>query len=563
MNRERGRNAYLIDRLDPTVECVRLHYREKTERGSVAFTPYLTPPIAGPTSSISSMTTRTYTSSGTSSPPTAPLSNFCCPPMDSPGDLRPPTSTSTPSTDRGRLSSWKRATVTWRIGSDRDPSGRVRWRASPERRVPYDSAPMRWPCPDVEGRVTSRNRRDCDADKSKSREAPPDGGASRDLRLFGSHPPLHHADGWLVIKLVQKPFLPGGSRGGDSMRNVSGTQKGLWSRVFSPDRLCAPYFVPMTDPDGRLLVTGAMGCIGAWVVKQALDQGLTVVAMDASTADHRLTLALGDDTNTDRLVRVTSDVTDSESVVGLIEKHDINAIVHLAALQVPAVAAQPIVGARVNVVGMAVILDAIVRCGTRTTLAYASSIAAYDEGDQGGETSGEPSGWPSTLYGVYKRANEGAAHVYSERDGISSIGLRPYVVYGPGRDFGMTSDPTLAMKAVVDSEPFHIRFGGISQMQYVEDVAAAFLAVTMSNYQGATVVNIGGPGVGMEDVIQAMEAVVPATRELITYDDVQLPFPPVVESNLMEVLHVPVQTSIAAGVARTIDRFRWAARTTG
>ena len=74
---------------DPAVECVRLHYREKTERGSVAFTPYLTPPIAGPTSSISSMTTRTYTSSGTSSPPTAPLSNFCCPPMDSPGDLRP------------------------------------------------------------------------------------------------------------------------------------------------------------------------------------------------------------------------------------------------------------------------------------------------------------------------------------------------------------------------------------------------------------------------------------------------------------------------------------------
>lgn len=319
----------------------------------------------------------------------------------------------------------------------------------------------------------------------------------------------------------------------------------------------------MTDSDGRLLVTGALGCIGAWVVKQALDQGLTVVAMDASTADHRLTLALGDDTDMDRLVRATGDVTDSDSVVGLIEEHDINAVVHLAALQVPAVAAQPIVGARVNVVGMAVILDAMVRCGIGTPLAYASSIAAYEEGDQTGETSGEPSGWPSTLYGVYKRANEGAAHVYSERDGIASIGLRPYVVYGPGRDFGMTSDPTFAMKSVVAGEPFHIRFGGISQMQYVEDVAAAFLAVTTSGYHEATVVNIGGPGVGMEDVLQAMEAVAPATRDLITYDDVQLPFPPVVESNLLEILPVPEQTSISEGVARTIDRFRWAARTAG
>lgn len=315
----------------------------------------------------------------------------------------------------------------------------------------------------------------------------------------------------------------------------------------------------MTDSDGRLLVTGAMGCIGAWVVKQALDQGLTVVAMDASTADHRLTLALGGGTNTDRLIRSTVDVTDSDSVVSLIEEHAINSVVHLAALQVPAVAAQPIVGARVNVVGMAVVLDAMVRCSITSPLAYASSIAAYEERDQVGETPGEPSGWPSTLYGVYKRANEGAAHVYSERDDVSSIGLRPYVVYGPGRDFGMTSDPTLAMKAVVDNEPFHIRFGGISQMQYVEDVAAAFLAVTMSGYRGATVVNIGGPGVGMEDVIQAMEAVVPTTRELITYDDVQLPFPPVVESNLREILPVPEQTSIAAGVARTLDRFRWAA----
>lgn len=302
-----------------------------------------------------------------------------------------------------------------------------------------------------------------------------------------------------------------------------------------------------------------MGCIGAWVVKQALDQGLTVVAMDASTADHRLALALGDDTDTARLIRVTGDVTDGESVVGLIQEHGVNAIVHLAALQVPAVAAQPIIGAHVNVVGMAVILDAMVQCNIATPLAYASSIAAYEEGDQGGESSGEPSGWPATLYGVYKRANEGAAHVYSQRDGVASIGLRPYIVYGPGRDFGMTSDPTFAMKAVVDGEAFHIRFGGISQMQYVEDVAAAFLSVTMSDYPGATVVNIGGPGVKMEDVLDAMEAVVPHTRDFITYDDVQLPFPPVVESTLTELLPLPDPTPLGAGVARTMARFRWAA----
>ena len=37
--------------------------------------------------------------------------------------------------------------------------------------------------------------------------------------------------------------------------------------------------------------------------------------------------------------------------------------------------------------------------------------------------------------------------VYFRDEGLSSIGLRPYVVYGAGRDQGMTSTPTKAMLA--------------------------------------------------------------------------------------------------------------------
>jgi nucleoside-diphosphate-sugar epimerase len=39
--------------------------------------------------------------------------------------------------------------------------------------------------------------------------------------------------------------------------------------------------------DGHL-VTGALGCIGAWVVRQLLDDGERVVALDAGGSDHRL-----------------------------------------------------------------------------------------------------------------------------------------------------------------------------------------------------------------------------------------------------------------------------------
>jgi len=33
---------------------------------------------------------------------------------------------------------------------------------------------------------------------------------------------------------------------------------------------------------------------------------------------------------------------------------------------------------------------------------------------------------------VYKQANEGTARVYWRENGVSSVGLRPYIVFGPG-----------------------------------------------------------------------------------------------------------------------------------
>ena len=40
----------------------------------------------------------------------------------------------------------------------------------------------------------------------------------------------------------------------------------------------------------RILVTGAQGCIGAWVVKNLLDRGLDVLIYDADPTPARLSL---------------------------------------------------------------------------------------------------------------------------------------------------------------------------------------------------------------------------------------------------------------------------------
>ena len=49
---------------------------------------------------------------------------------------------------------------------------------------------------------------------------------------------------------------------------------------------------------------------------------------------------------------------------------------------------------------------------------------------------------PGSVYGIFKTANEHCARVYWEEECIRSIGLRPGIVYGPGRDRGLSAGPT-------------------------------------------------------------------------------------------------------------------------
>src|ERR1700687_3611358 len=45
----------------------------------------------------------------------------------------------------------------------------------------------------------------------------------------------------------------------------------------------------------RFLVTGALGCIGAWVVRNLARQGVPVTVFDLASDPHRLRLIMADD----------------------------------------------------------------------------------------------------------------------------------------------------------------------------------------------------------------------------------------------------------------------------
>lgn len=104
------------------------------------------------------------------------------------------------------------------------------------------------------------------------------------------------------------------------------------------------------------------------------------------------------------------------------------------------------------------------------------------------------------------------------------MGFRPLSVYGPGRDVGLTADPTLAMKAAVRGRKFQIRWGGSTDLIYVEDVA--------------------------------LGRAWPGAEGLITHVEQPMPFPAALDdTRFQKDLGPAPATSLDAGVRKTLDAF--------
>jgi nucleoside-diphosphate-sugar epimerase len=304
-----------------------------------------------------------------------------------------------------------------------------------------------------------------------------------------------------------------------------------------------------------VLVTGVLGCIGAWTVRLLLDEGADVAIYDLGSSDHRLRLVLEPE-QLGAFPRIPGDITALDQLERALDELEITNVIHLAALQVPFCRENPPLGAAVNVVGTVNVFEAVKRRRDRIrNVVYASSAAVYGPARTSGAAPEDTLERPGTHYGVYKIANEGTARVYWADDGVPSIGLRPYVVYGPGRDQGVTSTPTAAMLAASRGQSYRISYGGRSQFQYAPDVARAFVAASRSGHAGALVANVPAPVVHMRDVVAAIRAAVPEAD--VDFDDAQLPFPAELDAVLLEQAIGPVTTTpLAVGVRETIEHFR-------
>jgi UDP-glucuronate 4-epimerase len=310
----------------------------------------------------------------------------------------------------------------------------------------------------------------------------------------------------------------------------------------------------------RYLVTGAAGCIGAWTMKLLLEEGVDAVGADLSPDRRRLRLVAGDQPAADARI-VALDITDRNAVRAVVETERISHVIHLAALQAPFCRADPVRGSQVNVTGTINVFEGALAGRDRVrSVVYASSAAVfgpavmYPDGLVRDDSPLSPS---STIYGVFKQANEWSGKVYAATSDLPTVGLRPFIVYGPGRDQGMTSGPSAAILSAVGGIPFHIPYGGYNLFHFGEDVARAFIAASRAEATEALALNIGGRRATVAEFVDALVAVVPEARSLITAQTDELPFPSKVDdSGLQRLTGGSAHVTLEDGIARSVAIFR-------
>lgn len=309
----------------------------------------------------------------------------------------------------------------------------------------------------------------------------------------------------------------------------------------------------MQADTGALMVTGALGCIGAWTVRELALQDMQVIALDRSRDARRLHMITTPE-QLENVRLVEGDITDLESVERIIREENVSGILHLGALQLPFCRADPPKGALVNVVGTVNVFEAARRTDV-SRVVYTSSIAVFDR-VAGGRVTRNTVAIPASHYGAYKLANEGTARAYWEDFGVPSIGIRPQTVFGPGRDQGLTSSPTKAMVAAVLGCRYEIGFGGSTLFHYAPDAARALVDAVSFPPDGAHVVNLNGTSASISEVVAILREVSREAGDGITHKPDPLPFPDEIDTTGLDMIGPPAVTPLPEAIAATVELFQ-------
>lgn len=261
----------------------------------------------------------------------------------------------------------------------------------------------------------------------------------------------------------------------------------------------------------KILITGGTGCIGSVTIYKLLQSQKVeqiVVATRSGNAEP-LKLWLGENLDS-RIEFVTLDISDYDSVKKLTPQINPTHIIHLGGFQSPDCSAFHLKGMEINVGGTMVLMDIAEKLPKLERFVFASSGAVYGKRALYPEVTinEEAHLTPPNHYGIWKLAGEHLARFFHDNTNIPTVCLRLNTTYGLGRDKGMTSAPTNAMKAIAlgavknETIPFAMPYQGLENYHFVEDVGDHFAACTLQPFEGYGVFNIKGKTIEVKQFLE-------------------------------------------------------------
>jgi UDP-glucose 4-epimerase len=279
----------------------------------------------------------------------------------------------------------------------------------------------------------------------------------------------------------------------------------------------------------KFLVTGGGGFIGWRVVRNLLARGIPVVLADLSIDPqlrHRLERESGGMASF-----VTCDVAEAADVAGCFRVHpDISHAIHLAYLMSAEVEANPHLGVRVNVLGMANLFEAASSHGLKR-LIFTSSETVYGAAQQvyGERPIRETDFCAPTdhffTYGVMKILNEFMAQKFVRARGVSIACARPPVVFGHGRKRGsvLWAEQFVSLPAI--GKPVTLPFPAATRdcWVYVDDCAEQLVRLALKEQLAHFAYNSTGYAIRAADFAGLVRYWIPDAE--IDFDEAKPPTP--------------------------------------
>lgn len=230
---------------------------------------------------------------------------------------------------------------------------------------------------------------------------------------------------------------------------------------------------------GKILVTGAGGFLGGWLCEELVATGAQVVALDREYRRGARALALAG-----RLDLITADIEDFESVLRILNCHDVELIFHLAAQALVKVAARnPLSTFKANIEGTWNLLEAarLLGAGEKSAQPLLKAIIVASSDKAYGDQSELPYSEDFPMQGRYpydvsKSCADLIARSYFHSYALPVCVTRCGNLFGGG-DFAFSRVVPGTIKSVLTGERPVIRSDGtpVRDYVYVKDAADALI----------------------------------------------------------------------------------------